>query len=256
MSTENKPSSSLQSPEDEQETQKELTNLSKPLQHNGNVPPKATHERTGFQDKTLWDKLIVLGILAIAIILILATVGFGLLEVYLADLQHQSDITIAQGNRQNNLRIADDQQQEATLKAYLDDMTTLLLDKNLGSQDAANKTASAAAAVLAHAKTIIALSRLTDPQMKTAVVQFLYEAHLIGYFPCNTCSIVGRVVNLSGANLSGANLSGANLSGANLSGANLSGADLSGANLCSADLSGATPDALPTCTVPTCSVPV
>ena len=239
MATENKPSSPPSSPEDEEGAQKELAHLGKSLQHNANGAFNATHKRAGFEDKTLWDKLNLFGTLAIPIVVILATIGFGLLQAHLADLQHQNDLKIAQDNRQNDLKIADDQQQEATLKAYLDDMNTLLLDKKLGSQAEADKAASAEAAVIGRSITIIALSRLADPQRKAAVVQFLYEAHLIGYFPCDSCSMAKHVIDLYGASLYGADLRGATLRGADLNGATLSGADLRGASLYGADLSGA-----------------
>jgi len=220
---------------------------------------------TGFAGKTFWD---LLQLLIIPIILAGATIGFGWWQVHLADLQHLSD-----------LKIADDQQQEATLQSYLDDMTTLLLDKKLGSQVVADKAASDESAVVARAKTLTVLSRLTDPQRKARVVQFLYEAHLIGYFasypyPTLPHSLIGPIIylfdtdlrgvdlhgttlngtnlddiDLSGANLSSDNLSytqlfsstlnGANLIEANLIGADLRGTDLIGANLSGADLSGA-----------------
>src|SRR6266568_6816557 len=151
---------------------------------------------TGFAGKTLWDWLQLLGVFAIPLVIAGATLLFSIQQAHLADLQHLSD-----------LKIADDQQQEATLKAYLDDMTTLLLDKKLGSQAAADKTASAEAAVIARAKMLTALSRLTDPQLKARVVQFLYEANLIGYYDSTHSSLHNSTIDLSGAHLSGADLS-------------------------------------------------
>ena len=216
---------------------------------------------TGFSGKTFWDWLQLLGVLAIPIVVAGATLAFGAQQAHLADVQHQNDLLIAQDNRQNDLKIANDQQQEATLKAYLDDMTILLVDKKLGSRAGGDQSASAEAAVVAQAKTLIVLRRL-NTERKAIVLQFLYEAHLIGY--CNSrlrdCSTaVGPIIDLSktdlsktklsnidlsgadlsGANLSGAILLGANLFEANLSGANLSGANLSGANMGGADLSNA-----------------
>ena len=226
MPTEDKPWLPPFSPEDEKEAQKELARLRKRLQNNANGAFNTTHKRTGFEDKTLWDKLNIFGTLAIPIILALATIGFGLWQAHLADLQHQNDLKIAQDSRQNDLKIADDQQQETTLKAYLDDMTTLLLDKKLGSHDKADKAASDEAAVIARAKTLTALRRLTDPRRKATVVQFLYEAHLIGYLSFDTTSSipVANIIDLSGANLRAADLRAANLRAANLSAAYLTGA--------------------------------
>jgi hypothetical protein len=182
----------------------------------------------GFSGKTLWDWLQLLAVLALPVVLVFVWISFSIQQEASNQQQHLID-----------LKIADDQQQEATLKAYLDDMTTLLLDKKLGGQAAADKTASAEAAVIARAKTLTALSRLTDPQRKARVVQFLYEAHLIGYYDATHSSLHNTTVDLSGVNLSGVNLSGVNLSGVNLSGADLSGASLSGADLYGATLRGA-----------------
>ncbi len=177
---------------------------------------KATYKRIGLSGKTLWDWLQLLAVLAIPVVVAFVSISFSTQQDANNQRQHQIDLKIAQDNRQNDLKIADDQQQEATLKAYLDDMTTLLLDKKLGSHDKADKAASDEAAVIARAKTLTALHRLTDPRRKATVVQFLYEAHLIGYFPFDTTSSipVAHIIDLRGADLIGANLIGANLSGA------------------------------------------
>lgn len=193
----------------------------------------------GFSGKTLWDWLQLLAVLALPVVLAFVWISFSRQQDTSNQQQHLINLKIAQDNRQNELKIADNQQQEATLKAYLDDMTTLLLDKKLGSQAAVDKTASAEAAVIARAKMLTTLSRLTDPQLKASVVQFLYEAHLIGYYDSTHLSLHNSTIDLSGANLIGANLSGADLSGANLSGADLSGVNLRGADLYSASLRGA-----------------
>jgi hypothetical protein len=186
----------------------------------------------GFSGKTLWDWLQLLAILALPVVLAFVWISFSIQQDASNQQQHLVDLKIAQDNRRSALKIADDQQQEATLKAYLDDMTTLLLGEKLGDQ----APTSAEAAVLARSKTITALSRLTDPQRKAAVVQFLYESHLIGYYDSPHSSLHHSIIDLSGALLSGANLSSVNLSGANLSGADLSGANLSRADLSSATL--------------------
>src|SRR6266568_7370931 len=161
--------------------------------------------------KSLWDWLQLLAALAIPVAIFLGTTWFSYqlnqTSLQFSERQHQNDLKIAQDNRQNDLKIANDQQQEATLKAYLDDMTTLLLDKKLGSQATADQTISAEAAVIARAKMLTALSRLTDPQLKARVVQFLYEANLIGYYDSTHSSLHNSTIDLSGAHLSGADLS-------------------------------------------------
>jgi Pentapeptide repeats (8 copies) len=170
------------------------------------------------QRKTLWDWL---QLLVIPLLLVCLGIGF------------------TWGQHQTSLQIAKDAQEEATLKAYLDDMATLLLDRQPRSQYVADKLVGADA-VVARAKTLTALRRLTDPRLKAIVVQFLYGARLIGYYSCDdTCPVAPAVIDLSGADLSGADLSGATLSGADMSFDRLDGATLSNATLSNANLSGA-----------------
>jgi uncharacterized protein YjbI with pentapeptide repeats len=178
------------------------------------------------QRKTLWDWL---QLLIIPLLIFFLGIGF-------TWVQNQTSLQIAQDNRAQDLQIAKNTQEEETLKSYLDDMTTLLLDKKLGSQAIADKVASTDAAVVARAKTLTALRRLMDGLRKATVVQFLYESHLIGYLDLINGSKQGPIINLSGANLSGANLSGAQVVGAHLNNVNLSGADLTNADLNSCDL--------------------
>src|SRR5262245_17384593 len=64
-------------------------------------------KRTGFEGKTLWDWLQLLAVLAIPLILGIATLLFSIQQAHLADLQHQSD-------QQQAL----DQQQAITLQTY------------------------------------------------------------------------------------------------------------------------------------------
>jgi uncharacterized protein YjbI with pentapeptide repeats len=154
--------------------------------------------------------------------------------------QQQIAVQRAEAERE----LAEQRAQDEALQAYLDQMSTLLLEKDLrtSGEDSEVRT-------LARARTLTALGRL-DPSRKNAVVLFLDEAKLIGSVD-GTDPIVGLSdtdlsdADLSNANLSSADLSDANLSGAFLNGADLSGADLSGAYLSSeatlanADLSGA-----------------
>jgi uncharacterized protein YjbI with pentapeptide repeats len=153
--------------------------------------------------------------------------------------QQQIAVQRAEAERE----LAEQRAQDEALQAYLDQMSTLLLEKDLrtSGEDSEVRT-------LARARTLTALGRL-DPSRKNAVVLFLDEAKLIGSVD-GTDPIVGLSdtdlsdADLSNANLSSADLSDANLSGAFLNGADLSGADLSraypsGAELYGADLSGA-----------------
>src|SRR6266568_2679010 len=190
--------------------------------------------------KSLWDWLQLLAALAIPVAIFLGTTWFSYqlnqTSLQFSERQHQNDLKIAQDNRQNDLKIANDQQQEATLKAYLDDMTTLLLDKKLGSQATADQTISAEAAVIARSKTIIALSRLVDPQRKATIVQFLHGAQLIGCYECSNHYKHPIIFSMTGADLRGAGLERTDLRGVHLEGANLQDADLRSADLRGADL--------------------
>src|SRR5258708_13973193 len=156
--------------------------------------------------KTLWDWLQLLGVLAIPVAVVLGVAWFTTKQGQVGDAENK------------------DNQREAALQAYIDNMLELLLAKNLRSS-----TEDEEVQKIARVRTLTVLRRL-DAERKGSVLQFLQESGLIGKDK--------RVINLTGANLIGANLSGANLSGTNLSGAYLSRADLSGADLSKANLSG------------------
>src|SRR5450631_2839566 len=187
---------------------------------------KVEIDKIGFSDKTMWDWLILFSTLAIPIVVLCATIAFSIQQEQANEAQHNNELRIAEANRQNDLKMATAQEEETTLAAYLDGLTNLLLQDKLGSPQA-----SYDARVVARAKTMIALHRLSDPHRKSMVVQFLYEAHLItGKQP---------LVSLNGADLSGVDLKDVDLSGANLSGADLNMALLSNSDLSDANLSGA-----------------
>jgi uncharacterized protein YjbI with pentapeptide repeats len=216
------------------------------------VQPKPDNE--DFQPrKTLWDWLQLL-------IVPLALVVIGLIFTMLQDARQQDleDQRVKQAQNIENQRAKAEQElavqraQDEALQAYLDQVGTLLLEKDLRNSEEDSEVRT-----LARARTLTVLGRL-DPARKTEVMQFLVEAKLIQ-------SVKGRepIIRLVGAdlrgtsvpgegtfrgaylgiltltNLSGAHLSAANLSDSNLSGADLSGADLSGADLRNADLIGA-----------------
>ena len=155
-------------------------------------------------EKTLWDWL---GLLLIP--LVLAGGGF----------------LFSWREKRYELRIAEERANEAALQAYLDQMTTLLLDKNLrASQPDAEVRA------VARARTLTVLRRL-DKTRRITVLRFLIESDLID--PAEA------IINLIGADLRGYDLSGANLGRANLTGVNLRGANLAFAILHRANLAGA-----------------
>jgi uncharacterized protein YjbI with pentapeptide repeats len=159
---------------------------------------------TGFRGKTIWDWLQLL-----IVPFVLALVGF--LFAWQQDARQQ--------------QVEEQRAQDLALQAYLDQMSTLVLE-DLG--DPKVRT-------VARARTLTVLSRL-DPSRKAEVMQFLLEADLVHQ---GAPVIELDDADLSGVDLSGATLSDANLSGANLSGASLSLADLNGAQLNNTNLSDA-----------------
>ena len=141
--------------------------------------------------------------------------------------------------------------QDQILQDYLDNMTELLLEKDLRDPQHGADVRS-----VARSRTLAVL-RLVDGERKGEVIRFLYEAKLIGhlshrkekYFSSDIeASLVPLrpVISLSHADLANIQLIGANLAGislmscrlakANLSNANLEGANLSFANLSWANL--------------------
>src|SRR5438132_6323397 len=127
--------------------------------------------------KTLWDWLQLLGVLAIPVAVVLGVAWFTTKQGQVGDAENK------------------DNQREAALQAYIDNMLELLLAKNLRSS-----TEDEEVQKIARVRTLTVLRRL-DAERKGSVLQFLHESGLIGKDK--------RVINLTGANLIGANLSGA-----------------------------------------------
>jgi len=218
-------------------------------QSNGQQPlQKKKSTWIGFSDKTFWDWLNLVGALLVPLMIGVFTVT-----------------TTIQQNQ-----IATDQQQAVTLKAYLDDITDLMLNHGLRQSKPDDDVR-----IVARAKTLAALRGLNGGR-KGALIQFLFEANLIGVYhqkvaidKADSPIIVLKTANLNNSDLSGLFLAGAdlhdtylntadlsnsildydnisitflvntNFSNTNLVNANLSKSDLSGANLRGTDLSGA-----------------
>jgi uncharacterized protein YjbI with pentapeptide repeats len=168
--------------------------------------------------KTLWDWL---ELLVVPIVLALVAVWFSAQE-------RTEDRTAADKRTQIDREIATDRLQDATLQAYYDKMTELLLKENLRDAPAGAELIS-----IARSRTRATLRSL-DNVRKGLLVEFLHESRLIDK---QNPIILLEGADLTGAELMGASLSGANLSGANLAGANLSAAILSKVKLIGADLS-------------------
>ena len=171
-----------------------------------------------FGGKTLWDWL---QLLIVPVVLSLITVVFA----WQQDIR-QDQIESKRANAEREL--ARERAQDEALQAYLSQMGSLLLEKDLRTSEEDSEVRT-----LARARTLTVLGRL-DPSRKTAVYQFLVDSDLVQ-------SIDERdpIISLNGADLGGANVSDANLRNADLNGADLNGADLSEADLYKADLSGA-----------------
>ena len=185
---------------------------------------KTTHTWTGFKGKTLWDWLQLLGVLAIPLVVAGATLGFGILQANLAQKQHDAD-------QQSAL----DQQQATILQTYLNDIQSLLLDYHLQEAKPTDEIA-----IVARARTLTALQEL-DPGRRGRLLQFIYEAHLIGFKDSNGM-LHDPIIDLSSAILYGAILYGAHLEVAHLEAVHLEGAHLDGATLDGVFLDGATLD--------------
>src|SRR5829696_4889647 len=192
---------------------------------------QSKQSRWGFRGKTVWNWLELL-----IVPLALAVIGLAF-SVQQDARQQRVENQRAEAERE----LAVQRAQDETLQAYLDQMSTLMLEKDLRNSDEDSEVRT-----LARARTLTVLKRL-DASRRAEIMQFLLEADLVrrvgGSAPVielesahlRDTSLV--VANLSGAALKLARLSGAALYGADLSEAGLSGyTDLSGANLLYADL--------------------
>ncbi len=208
---------------------------------------------TGFGDKTFWDWLQLLSALAIPVVLAAAGLWF----------------TAQQDARQQNIEnqradaereLAEQRAQDEALQAYLNQMSELILNRNLLEAKGSDPVYT-----LAQARTSTVMSGL-DAAHNRSVVRFLSNSGLLGSSrlqdpPLSTGSLL-RGIGLEGVDLSGlrtegcissacrpedllgaglrnADLSNADLSNDDLFLADLRGADLSGADLTNASLSGA-----------------
>jgi uncharacterized protein YjbI with pentapeptide repeats len=172
---------------------------------------------TGFADKTIWDGLDLL-IVPVAI----ASIGVV--------------FSLQQETRQEELE--DQRSQDAALQAYLDNMSTLLIDDKGTQLRKLDPDEEVLELIQARTETVFAV---LDTNRQVSIIRFLARAGLILK---NSPTISFNGVNLEGIDLAGFNLSNtslklANLAHANLTNANLKGADLSGTNLEGAVLKGA-----------------
>jgi uncharacterized protein YjbI with pentapeptide repeats len=178
--------------------------------------------RWGFRGMTVrnWLELLIVP---------LVLVGIGLLfENQQAARQRAMEAqqqALEERRAETERELAEQRAQDEALQAYLDQMSGLLLERDIRTSEKGSEVRT-----LARARTLTVLERL-DPGRKTAVMRFLGEAVLIqrgeGRDP---------IIDLGGANLSDADLNNADLRDALLDGANLRDANLSDANLRDATL--------------------
>src|SRR5215207_599148 len=201
--------------------------------------------------KTVWDWL---QLLIVPIMLSLITVAFtwqqNARQHHIEGQRAQQAQKIESQRAEAERDLQEQRAQQATLQTYLDQMGTLLLDRDL-------RTSSENSDVrrLARARTLVVLDALGSGR-QSRVLRFLDETELIQARPPDRPPIISlkyaslrnfelagkqllRGTDLTQASLSGAELAETDLEGTDLSGAHLGGADLSSANLRDAKLSGA-----------------
>src|SRR5215203_944118 len=182
---------------------------------------QSKQSRWGFRGKTVWNWLELL-----IVPLALAVIGLAF-SVQQDARQQRVENQRAEAERE----LAVQRAQDETLQAYLDQMSTLMLEKDLRNSDEDSEVRT-----LARARTLTVLKRL-DASRRAEIMQFLLEADLVRRVGGSAPVIELESAHLRDTSLVVADLSEADLSSADLSKAGLSGyTDLSGANLLYADL--------------------
>src|SRR5215218_7134050 len=176
--------------------------------------------RWGFRGMTVRDWLPIGGALLVPLVIAL---GSWAITWQLEKLENQR----AEAERE----LAEQRAQDEALQAYLDQMSHLILDRQLLEVEQGDPVHT-----LAQARTSTAILRL-DAEHNESVTHFLITSGLSVRSKDSPRLLRGST--LSHAKLSGAHLPDADLGDADLSGADLSNALLDNANLIVADLSGA-----------------
>jgi uncharacterized protein YjbI with pentapeptide repeats len=195
------------------------------------IPPKKRDrwERWGLRGKTVWDWL---NLLVVPVMLAVVVGLFTTLQIiYQSAAESQRQEAIADQNAQFQRFIEEFRVQESSLQAYLDLMTTLLLEHQLRESNVGSDVRA-----IARVQTLSTL-RKQDAEGKGTVVSFLYDAGLIQR--SGTEPGEGAIVDLATADLINVDLSLEDLGDADLGEANLRGADLKTAILRDANLRGA-----------------
>jgi len=185
----------------------------------------------GVADKTVWDWL---DILIFPVVLAVGAIGYDSIEsqrdARREEEQQARDARSEEDRRNRELEIEDQHAQAVALQTYLDQMSTLMIDRKL------RKTSSNSdERVLAQARTLTILLTL-GPDRKRHPLKLVAQMHLI-----DKGSPVIKLphADLNAANLAEVTLVNVDLTDIDLRGANLTGARLSGTVLAEADLRGA-----------------
>jgi uncharacterized protein YjbI with pentapeptide repeats len=156
---------------------------------------------TGFRGMTVRDWLQLLIVpLALVVIGFLFTRQQDARQQKIEDQRAQQAQKIENQRAEAERELAEQRAQDEALQAYLDQMSSLLLENDLRASEGESEVRT-----LARARTLTVLERL-DPSRKKAVMQFLVEAQLVQRVDGR-----GPIIRLGGADLSGVNLSNAYL---------------------------------------------
>ncbi|MEM7110891.1 MAG: pentapeptide repeat-containing protein [Chloroflexota bacterium] len=167
---------------------------------------RSSPARVGFAPITVWDWLNLL----------IFPIIFGTAAYWFIKIQRDVRVRIAESQEKTEQSIADNNRNQATLEAYYEYLTNLLVERGLRNADEDNEIRR-----VARTRTLAVLRGL-DGERKGQVLQFLHESNLISK---------PTVIDLTGANLNQAYLPDARLLDADLRDANLAGAVLDRANL-------------------------
>jgi uncharacterized protein YjbI with pentapeptide repeats len=165
---------------------------------------------------------------SIILIVLLILIGTGVVWNGIQERMMLETLSRQQGTAQQ--QVAQAQQQETILQAYMDKISDLLVHDKLLQAKAADP-----AKIAADAYTHDALPRL-DADHKAELMRFLYQTKLLS----NDSNIIDlKDVDIHGAHMSGIDIRDTYLVGTNLSGADLRNATLSDATLTFTNLAGA-----------------
>jgi uncharacterized protein YjbI with pentapeptide repeats len=175
---------------------------------------------TGFASKTLWDWL---ELLVVPFVLAAVALGF---NYFAAERDRNREERQAARER----ALALDASRDEALRVYLEQMSRLILERNLLHSRRGSQVQG-----VAQASTLTVLRRL-NASRKATVVQFLSQAGLIGRARTGVSTLSLYGADLRRVPLADADLSEADLSGTDLRGADFRRAVLAGARLVRADL--------------------